>query len=353
MLLQHLWQIILLVRQRVPYNKKLSHGLFLAHGSFLKVILKANMQKGKNCFGLPQLGFGLGLRTPHYRYILEQKPQVDWFEVISENFMDSKGWPLHVLDQIAERYPVVMHGVSMSIGSSDPLNVTYLKSLKKLARRTGAKWVSDHLCWTGILGHNTHDLLPLPFTEESLQHVVQRIKQVQEVLERPLILENPSSYLTYHQDSFTEWDFIREMANESNCGLLLDVNNIYVSSVNHGFDAVEYLNAIPMERVVQMHIAGHTDCGTHIIDTHDHPVVKEVWRLYEQAQKMATGASTLLEWDAKIPDFPELQKELGKAKNLLTKAELENLTPPETTNNISVPHPLSINTPSNDQLAIL
>jgi len=174
------------------------------------------MKRGNNCFGLPELGFGLGLRSPHYTYVLEHQPKVDWFEVISENFMDSEGWPIYVLEKIAEQYPVVMHGVSMSIGSTDPLNKEYLTKLKKLAKRVNPQWISDHLCWTGVLGHNTHDLLPLSFNEESLKHVVSRIKQVQEVLERPLILENPSSYLSYTQDSFKEWEFIREMAEQSN-----------------------------------------------------------------------------------------------------------------------------------------
>ena len=307
-----------------------------------------------NCFGLPQLGFGLGLRSDHYGYILNHQPEVDWFEIISENYMNNYGYSAHVLDQIAERYPVVMHGVSMSIGSSDPLNLDYFEELKKLADRIKPKWISDHLCWTGILSKNSHDLLPMAFTEESLKHVVSRIKQVQDILERPLILENPSSYLSFQHDEFMEWEFIREMAKEADCGILLDVNNIYVSSVNHDFDPVEYLNGIPMERVVQMHIAGHTHCGTHIIDTHDHPVVDEVWALYKLAQDRATGASTLLEWDAKIPSFERLMEELNKAKSLLQNGALKSKkSDMGRATEESVPHPLFIDKASAEDLTIV
>lgn len=274
----------------------------------------------------PYLGFGVGLRSQHFQYILEEEPPMDWFEIISENFMDSKGWPRHVINRIAERYPLVMHGVSMSIGSTDPINVEYLKKLKTLAVEINANWISDHLCWTGVLGKNTHDLLPLPLTEESLKHVVQRIKMVQDVLERPLVLENPSSYLQYKEDTLSEWDFIREMAIESDCRLLLDLNNVYVSSFNHQFDPLEYVKALPLDKVVQFHLAGHTNKGTHIIDTHDDHVVNEVWELYQETIKLTGKVSTLLEWDANIPEFSELRKEVLKAKTIFDGGELPNKT---------------------------
>src|SRR5215211_7347681 len=192
----------------------------------------------------PDLGIGVGLRRQHFRYVLDNWPRVDWFEVISENFMDSGGWPRYVLDRVSERYPVVMHGVSMSIGSSDPLDFEYLSKLKRLAREVGAVWVSDHLCWTGVMGLNTHDLLPLPLNEETLRHVARRIRTVQDFLERPLVLENPSSYLGFAADTLPEWEFMAALAEESDCRLLLDVNNVYVSSVNHDFDPVAYIEAV-------------------------------------------------------------------------------------------------------------
>jgi hypothetical protein len=254
--------------------------------------------------GHRNLGLGVGLRSVHFPYILEHQPVVDWFEVISENFMNSGGRPRYVLDQIAERYPIVMHGVSLSIGSTDPLNFDYLGKLKRLAAEVNARWVSDHLCWTGVLGKNTHDLLPVPLNEQTLKHVVERIRIVQEVLERPLVLENPSSYVTFADSTMPEWEFISRMAEESNCGLLLDVNNVFVSSVNHNFDPVEYVRNVPHRRVVQCHLAGHTDCGTYRIDTHDGEVINPVWELYRLAHELTGGMSTLLEWDAKIPEFP-------------------------------------------------
>lgn len=264
--------------------------------------------------GLPHLGYGVGLRAQHFGYLMQHAAQVDWFEIISENFMDSGGRPRYVLDQLAERYPIVMHGVSLSIGSTDPLNHRYLQSLKRLASEVRAVWVSDHLCWTGVAGQNSHDLLPLPLTDETLQHVVSRIRTVQEVLERPLVLENPSSYVTFTASTWTEWDFLSAMTAETGCGLLLDVNNVYVSSVNHEFDAEEYLQAVPADRVVQFHLAGHTHCGTHLIDTHDGPVIDPVWQLYRKAVTHTEGAATLLEWDARIPEFPVLEAEIAKAR---------------------------------------
>ncbi len=269
--------------------------------------------------GLPDLGFGVGLRSVHFDYILSRQPQVDWFEIISENFMDSGGWPRHVLERVAERYPLVMHGVSLSIGSTDPLDFAYLAKLKRLAQVIGARWVSDHLCWTGVQGQNTHDLLPLPLNEETLRHVVARVRVVQDFLERPLVLENPSSYLAFRGDTLNEWEFVAALAEEADCGLLLDVNNVYVSSINHGFDAFEYVRSVPPERIVQIHLAGHTDCGTHIVDTHDGQVTDEVWELYRLAHRRTKGVSTLLEWDSKIPAFPELHAEVLKALDHLAE----------------------------------
>ncbi len=265
--------------------------------------------------GLPNLGLGVGLRSIHYPHLLREQPAVDWFEVISENYMDSRGRPRHVLDQIASRYPVVMHGVSLSIGSTDPLDFEYLKRLKALATAIRPAWVSDHVCWTGVAGQNTHDLLPLPLTEGSLRHVVSRVRQVQDFLERPLILENPSSYVGFRSSTMPEWEFIARMAEEADCGLLLDVNNVYVSATNHEFDPEAFIRALPAERIVQFHIAGHTHCGTHIIDTHDHPVIDPVWNLYRLAHQLTGGASTLLEWDAQIPPFEVVHAEVLKAKH--------------------------------------
>lgn len=267
--------------------------------------------------GRPNLGLGVGLRTVHYQYILQRSPNVDWFEIISENYMDSGGRPRYVLDQIAERYAIVMHGVSMSIGSTDPLNREYLAKLKRLADAVKARWVSDHVCWTGIAGLNSHDLLPIPMNDATLRHLVQRIRVVQDFLERPLVLENPSSYVTFADSTMTEWEFMSRMAEEADCGLLLDVNNVYVSSVNHDFDPVEYIQAIPHERVVQFHLAGHTNCRTHLIDTHDGEVIDPVWELYRLAHQLTDGVSTLLEWDARIPEFPVVHAEVLKAKEYM------------------------------------
>ncbi len=264
--------------------------------------------------GLPNLGLGVGLRSVHFPYILEHYPKVDWFEVISENFMDSRGRPRYVLDQIAERYPVVMHGVSLSIGSTDPLDFDYLAKLKRLANETKARWVSDHLCWTGVLGLNSHDLLPIPLNDESLAHVCHRIQIVQDFLERPLVLENPSTYVTFADSTYSEWEFLSLMALETNCGLLLDVNNVYVSSVNHEFDAEDYIRHVPHDRIVQLHLAGHSTFPTHLIDTHDHPVIDQVWELYALAHQLTGGVSTLLEWDAEIPPFPVVHAEVLKAR---------------------------------------
>jgi hypothetical protein len=231
--------------------------------------------------------------------------------------MDSGGRPRYILEQVAERYPVVMHGVSLSIGSTDPLDFEYLKKLKNLAKAVGALWVSDHLCWTGVAGVNAHDLLPVPLNEQTLKHVRDRVRTVQEYLERPLVLENPSTYVGFADSTMPEWEFLTRLAEDADCGLLLDVNNVYVSSVNHDFDPAEYIRNVPHRRVVQFHLAGHTDCGTHRIDTHDGEVIDPVWELYRQAHQQTGGASTLLEWDAKIPEFPVVHAEVLKAKNYM------------------------------------
>jgi uncharacterized protein (UPF0276 family) len=267
--------------------------------------------------GLPNLGFGVGLRSAHFEHLLAHWPAVDWFEIVSENFMDSHGRPRHVLDELVARYPVVAHGVSLSIGSADPLDRDYLARLKRFVDEIDPVWVSDHVCWTGVAGLNTHELVPIPFTEESLAHVVARVRAVQELLERPLVLENPSSYVTYVDSTMTEWEFLTRMAEEADCGLLLDVANVRVSAVNHDFDAVEYLRALPHERVVQMHLAGHTELATHIVDTHDRPVADRVWELYAIASELTGGVSTLIEWDEALPPFPEVHAEVLKARDHL------------------------------------
>ena len=267
-----------------------------------------------NRWNLPDLGIGVGLRTDHYGYILREQPGVDWFEVLSENYMETGGRPLWLLDKVCERYPVALHGVSMSIGSTDPLNLDHLRRLKELARRTKAHWVSDHLCWTGVLGRNTHDLLPMPYTEEALAHTTARVKQIQEYLERPLIVENPSSYVAFAASSMSEWEFLSRLCADADCGLLLDVNNVYVSSFNHSFDPNVYIDAIPADRVVQYHLAGHTNKGTHIIDTHSDHAVPEVWELYARSVKRTGLVATLYEWDDQIPEFDVLLAEASKAK---------------------------------------
>jgi uncharacterized protein (UPF0276 family) len=266
-----------------------------------------------NRFGIPDLGVGIGLRPVHFGQILSGEPEIDWFEVLSENYMDTGGRPLFILDQVTERYPVALHGVSLSVGSTDPLDREYLGKLKALAERTRAHWVSDHLCWTGVLGRNTHDLLPLPYDEATLRHVIARVKEVQDALERPLVLENPSTYLTFASSTLTEWEFLTRLATEADCGLLLDVNNVYVSAFNHGFSAEEYIDAIPADRVVQYHLAGHTNKGTHLLDTHSGPALDEVWTLYSRATARTGLVSTLFEWDADIPPLEEVVIEARRA----------------------------------------
>lgn len=270
----------------------------------------------KNALERPYLGFGLGLRTDHYTDILADKPAVDWFEVLTENYLVPGGKPLYYLDKISELYPMVMHGVSMSLGSTDPLDWEYLKQVKNLAARINAHWISDHLCWTGVQHKNMHDLLPLPYTEEALKHVVDRIQQVQDFLGQRMLIENVSSYLTYQHSHLSEWEFLAQITQQADCYILLDINNIYVSAFNHGFDPQAYLNAIPVDRVRQFHLAGHTNNGDHIIDTHDATIIDPVWELYGHALKRFGYVSTMIERDDHIPPLSTLLLELQKAKDI-------------------------------------
>lgn len=265
------------------------------------------------------LGFGLGLRTDHYQHVVDRRPEVDWFEIISENFMVAGGKPKYFLHAIREHYPIVMHGVSMSIASTDPLNRDYLKKLKTLAAEVQPEWISDHLCWTGVHGLNSHDLLPVPYNEESISHIVDRVQQVQEYLGRTLVLENVSSYLTYNQSEMEEWKFINAVADRSGCKILLDINNIYVSTRNHGFDAKTFLHAIKVEHIQQFHLSGHSDYGDYVIDTHDHDVPQAVWDLYEDAISRFGLISTLIERDDNIPPFEDLYSEMKQARSIATR----------------------------------
>lgn len=264
-----------------------------------------------------QLGFGVGLRNQHFDHILATQPPVDWFEAISENFMDSGGRPRAVLRRIAELYPVVLHGVSLSIGSTDPLDRDYLARLRRLADEVSARWVSDHLCWTGMQGINSHDLLPLPLNETTLKHVSARVAEAQEVLGRPLVLENPSTYVRFRHSTLDEPTFLRELSRATGCWLLLDVNNVYVSCFNAGTDPLDYLNQFPFDRVVQLHLAGHQHCGTHIVDTHDRPVSEAVWQLFHLAWQRSAQAATLLEWDGDVPAFERVYAELMRARQII------------------------------------
>lgn len=285
------------------------------------------------------LGFGLGLRTAHYIDILNTHPPIDWFEIISENFLIPGGKPLYFLDQFRERYPIVMHGVSLSIGSTDPLNFDYLQQLKELSQRVNPVWMSDHLCWTGVHGLNMHDLLPLPYTEETLEHLVSRLKQVQDFLGRQILLENVSSYVTFNDSTFSEWDFLKTVAIEADCKILLDINNIYVSAFNHGFDPLEYIQGIPKDRVQQFHLAGHSNCGTHIIDTHDAPIIDPVFELFEAALKHFGPTATMIERDDHIPPLQELLDELNRARMITER--VTDMTVPQRTDHLdqtNAPH---------------
>lgn len=262
----------------------------------------------------PWLGYGLGLRTAHYETVINERPDVDWFEVISENYMVDGGKPLNYLDRVRDLYPLVMHGVSLSIGGTDPLDRDYLGRLKALANRIEPHWISDHLCWTGFAGKQLHDLLPLPYNEEAVAHVADRVQQVQDFLGRRILLENVSSYVTYRHSTMSEWEFLRTVAERADCLILLDVNNIYVSAMNHGFDPVAYVRGIPPERVYQFHLAGHSDNGDVIVDTHDHSVVDPVWTLYGEAVRRFGRVSTMIERDADIPPLADLLAELDVAR---------------------------------------
>ena len=262
------------------------------------------------------LGYGLGLRHDYYDEILKTHPPVDWYEILSENYMVDGGKPLYFLDAICERYPVVMHGVAMSIGSTNPLNMDYLKDLKNLANRVKPRWISDHLCWAGYGSTNLHDLMPLPYNEETIKHVVERVKRVQDYLGKIFLLENVSSYVTYTHSEMTEWEFISAIVEEADCMMLLDINNIYVSARNHNFDPMDYVNGVPIDRVQQMHLAGHSDYGDYVIDTHDHPVVDSVWELYAKAIKRFGAVSTMIERDDRMPPFSELLAELAQARDI-------------------------------------
>ncbi len=300
-----------------------------------------------NPFEIPYLGVGVGLRTAHYADVLERGQHekrekrentsspvpreplaagspsqlgVDWFELLSENYMVDGGRPLRIIEEVRALTPVALHGVSLNIGSTDPLDADYLNALDTLIRRVDPSWISDHLCWTGVGGRNLHDLLPLPYTEEAIHHVAQRVRQVQERLGRRIALENVSSYVAYHEDAFNEWDFLLAIVEEADCGILLDVNNIFVSAHNHSFDAAKYIDSIPPGRVFQIHLAGHSRSDEILIDTHDHPVCDEVWTLYERAIARLGPVSTLIEWDDQIPTYARLLEEADKARLILDRA---------------------------------
>lgn len=264
----------------------------------------------------PYLGFGLGLRTDHYEAILSQRPEVGWFEAISENYMGDDGEPLNYLDSIREDYPMVMHGVSLSVGGNEPLDQDYLRRLKALAERIEPEWISDHLCWKGLSWLNMHDQLPLPYTEEAMEHVAARIRQVQDFLGRQILLENVASYVTYTQSCMSEWEFLSTVAERADCLILLDINNLHVSSVNHEFDPRDYLRGVPAERVWQFHLAGQMDDGGMVADTHDHPVTDPVWDLYAEAVRELGAVSTMIGRDENIPPLDALLAELDVARGI-------------------------------------
>jgi uncharacterized protein len=271
--------------------------------------------------GFTEYGVGIGLRVPHYRHILDKKPVVDWFEIISENYMVDAGRPLTVLDQILDQYRVVQHGVSMYFGSAEPFSREHMRRIKDLVRRTNTPWLSDHLCWGSVDGTYTHDLLPMPYTFEAARRTAEKIREAQDFLEIPIAVENVSSYAEYHISQMTEWEFLNEVVEQADCGILLDVNNIYVSSQNHNFDPKDYIEAVPAERVAQIHIAGHSKFEKYILDTHDHPVLDPVWALYARAIERCGPTATLLEWDDSIPSFDEVHAEALKANRYLNAHE--------------------------------
>lgn len=268
--------------------------------------------------GKPFLGFGLGLRTEHYDDILDTLPRIDWFEVITENYLVPGGKPLDYLHRIREHYPMVMHGVSMSVGSTDPIDWSYVDDVRRLADDLDVPWFSDHLCWTGVDHRNLHDLMPLPYNDDTVRHVADRIARVQDHVGRPMLIENLSSYVTFRDSVMEEWEFLGAIADQADCGILLDINNIYVSAFNHEFEPTRYLESIDPKRVVQFHLAGHYNAGDYIVDTHDHPVIDPVWSLFEQALRRFGPVSTMIERDADIPPLDEVIAELEQARRIAT-----------------------------------
>jgi len=262
----------------------------------------------------PRLGYGVGLRAEHYEHVLDERPAVDWFEALTENYLDTGGRPLHVLEQVRRDHPVVLHGVALSIGGTDPLDRAYLASLRGLIDRIAPALVTDHLCWTGVDGRSLHDLLPLPYTEETLHRVATRVRRVQDALGRRIALENPSTYVAFRHSTMAEWEFLAALAEDADCGILLDVNNVHVSARNLGFDPQAYLAAIPADRVAYMHLAGFSERGDFLFDTHDAPVHEDVWALYRRACTLLGARSTLIEWDAKLPSFARLHDEAARAR---------------------------------------
>lgn len=275
----------------------------------------------------PFLGFGLGLRKEYYEVVLRQHPEVDWFEILTENYLVPGGKPLHYLDRVRQDYPLAMHGVSLSIGSTDPIDEHYLRSVKQLAQRIEPVWISDHLCWTGVDGFNLHDLMPLPYTEEAVEHVAGRVRMVQEFLERRILLENVSSYVSYTESTLSEWEFLAAVADRADCLILLDINNIYVNAINHAFDPRHYIDKMPAQRVWQFHVAGHRNLRTHIIDTHDEPVCESVWDLYSYACEKLGLVSAMIERDDQMPPFDELLHELELLRTLASSARVRSAFP--------------------------
>ncbi len=269
---------------------------------------------------IPDLGIGVGLRGPHVAHVLGERPAMDWFEIVSENYFAEGGIVRANLESVRSSYRLVPHGVSLSIGGTDPLDRDYLRRLRALVRRIEAPWFSDHLCWTGAGGVDLHDLLPMPYTQGTLAHVIERVKRVQGELEVPFALENASTYMEYRESTMTEDAFLGELAERADCGILLDVNNVFVSAYNHGFDADRYIDAIPGDRVVQMHVAGHTDKGTHLLDTHSDHVRGEVWQLYRRAIAGCGRVATLVEWDEDIPSWSVLANEAEAARRARDEA---------------------------------
>lgn len=267
------------------------------------------------------VGFGLGLRPTHFHEVLESEHPVDWFEVISENFFVAGGKPRYYLSSIRERYPIALHGVSLSIGTKDPLDKDYLRQLKKLINDVDPMIVSDHLCWTSHGGTNSHDLLPLPYTEEALAHLTQRVGEVQDYLGRQLVLENVSAYVSFNASTLDEWEFLNALADRSGCGLLLDINNIYVNERNLGSSATQFIENINSQHIKQIHMAGHSDYGNYVIDTHDAPVRPEVFDLYEAACELLGPINAMIERDDHIPEFTVLLDELAELKRRASKVE--------------------------------